>query len=411
VAAVLGAGSASGAQAGAPDQGRARPPLDIHGIGHDQGSPDAPIKVVEVSDFGCGYCRVFNQEIFPTLRDEFIATGKVQWKFVPFVLGIFPNGDRAALAAECAAAQGAEAFIRMRSRLFAAQSGWKDVESPDELFVRLAGEEGLKERPFRRCLQDQERAEQVELNLRLGKALGTRGTPTFIVEGMPLSGTIPVEGFRRVFELLQAENDEPSRDWLPPPPTGGAPTLQSMVLGMGMGYGVGPLDAPVQVIEFSDFGCGYCRAFQEETRPQLDIEYVATGKVRWTYVPFVLGIFPNGDAAAVASECAGLQGRFDSMRRRIYHDQQGWRNQGDPSAYFTKMAEEEGLDGRGFAECLEGDTAPARVKENVRVGQSGGVQGTPAFFINGFLVPGVLPVDAFRDILDLKLSSLAVGER
>ena len=69
--------------------------------------------MIEVTDFGCGYCRIFNQEIFPLVEREFIRTGIVQWKFVPYVLGLFPNGDRAALAAECAAAQGGEAFLRM----------------------------------------------------------------------------------------------------------------------------------------------------------------------------------------------------------------------------------------------------------------------------------------------------------
>lgn len=409
VEAILGESGRSAASQGPGAQLAAQAPLDFSRIGYDQGSPDAPIKVVEISDFGCGYCRVFNQEIFPVLKEEFIETGKVQWKFVPFVLGMFPNGDKAALAGECAAAQGEEAFLRMRNRLFADQAGWRDTEDPDRFFAQLAGAEELEEEAFTRCLRDGERADQVQMNVRLGKALGTRGTPSFIVEGLPISGALPVENFRKLFEFLLAEDGRPSQDWLPPPPTGGGPSIQSQVLGMGMGYGIGPMDAPVQVIEFSDFGCGYCRLFQQETRPILDEEYVATGKVRWTYVPFVLGMFPNGDAAAVASECAGEQGRFDPVRHRLYQDQQGWRNSQEPSAFFTKIADEEGLDSKRFAECLQGDSAPAKVQANTRVGQAGGVRGTPAFFINGFPVSGALPLDSFRDLLDLELSSAVRG--
>jgi protein-disulfide isomerase len=180
---------------------------------------------------------------------------------------------------------------------------------------------------------------------------------------------------------------------------------------MGLGHGVGPVDAPIQIIEFSDFGCGYCRVFQENTRPVLDEEYVATGKVRWTYVPFVLGMFPNGDAAAVASECAAEQNLFDPMRHRLYQDQQGWRNNQEPGPFFTQIAEEEGMDAQRFAECLDADTAPARVQENTRLGQFAGVRGTPAFFINGFPVRGALPLESFRDILDMELSSLSQGIR
>jgi len=330
---------------------------------------------------------------------------------VPYVLGMFPNGDKAAMAAECAATQGPDAFFRMRDRLFADQQGWRDTQTPDDFFARMAGEEGLDERAFSGCLVNGERKEQVELDIRLGKALGTQGTPAFVVQGIPTSGMIPVEGFRQVVEEILAENDNPTRDWLPPPPTWGRPSLQSQVLSMGMGHGVGPVDAPIQIIEFSDFGCGYCRMFQEQTRPVLDDEYVATGMVRWTYVPFVLGMFPNGDQAAVASECAAEQGSFDPMRRRLYQDQQGWRGSQEPGPFFTQLAEEEGLDPERFAECLEEDTAPDRIQENNRVGQSVGIRGTPAFFINGFPVRGAQPLDTFRDILDMELSALSAEGR
>jgi protein-disulfide isomerase len=180
---------------------------------------------------------------------------------------------------------------------------------------------------------------------------------------------------------------------------------------MGMGHGVGPVDAPIQIIEFSDFGCGYCRVFQETTRPVLDEEYVATGKVRWTYVPFVLGMFPNGDHAAVAGECAAEQGSFDAMRVRLYRDQQGWKNGQDPKPFFQKLAEEEGLDAEQFAQCLGEDTAQGRIQENTRVGQAAGIRGTPAFFINGFPVNGAQPLEAFRDMLDIRLSATSEDGR
>jgi protein-disulfide isomerase len=94
------------------------------------------------------------------------------------------------------------------------------------------------------------------------------------------------------------------------------------------------------------------------------------------------------------------------MRRRLYEDQQGWKNNEDPGPFFTQIAEEEGLDAEEFGECLDQEGAPGRIQENTRLGQAAGVRGTPAFFINGFPVNGAQPLEAFRDMLDLRLNSL-----
>jgi protein-disulfide isomerase len=392
-----------------PSQDRGRPTLDIGAIGYDQGDPNAPVKVVEISDFGCGYCRVFNQQTYPALYEEFIKTGKVQWKFVPFVLGMFPNGEEAALAGECAGEQGSEVFNGMRDRIFAEQTGWRNSEAPDQFFSRLAEEEGLDAGRFTECLMEARPAPKLQMNVRLGQALGVRGTPLFVLEGIPVSGAIPLENFRQVLDMLVSDSDGPSTDWLPPPPTGGGPSVPNQVLSLGMGYSLGPEDAPVNVVEFSDFGCGYCRVFQTQTLPVLVDEYVDTGLVRWTYVPYVLGIFPNGEQAALAGECAGEQGKFEPMRARLYEDQAGWRGADEPSAFFQRLADEEGLDAPMFARCMEGEEAASRVQDNTRLGQAGGIRGTPGFFVNGFPISGALPLDSFRDVIDLELSSLTAG--
>lgn len=390
-----------------PNRDPGRPPLDLQRIGYDQGDPDAPVKVIEVSDFGCGYCRIFNQQSFPVLLEEYIETGKVEWKFVPFVLGMFPNGDKAALAGECAGAQGPGAFLRMRGRLFSDQSGWRDSQDPQAFFMGLARDEGLDESEFGRCLEEESRAAEVEANVRLGKALGARGTPMFVIGGVPVSGALPLDDFRRILDFILEERSSPSRNWLPGAPTGGGPSITALARNLGIGHSVGTPDAPVKILEFSDFGCGYCRLFQEQTRPILLDEYVDSGLVQWTYVPFVLGIFPNGEEAALAGECAAEQEHFEPMRRRLYEDQAGWRDSSEPGAFFARLASEEGLDEGRFTECMEGDAVRAQVQENTRLGQMGGVRGTPAFFINGFPVPGALPIDSFRDLLDLQITAVA----
>src|SRR5687768_8294750 len=67
--------------------------VDLTGVGYDRGDPKAPVVMVEFSDFGCPYCAKHARETFPALERDFIATGKLFYKHVPFVMGMFPNGD------------------------------------------------------------------------------------------------------------------------------------------------------------------------------------------------------------------------------------------------------------------------------------------------------------------------------
>jgi len=175
-----------------------------------------------------------------------------------------------------------------------------------------------------------------------------------------------------------------------------------------MGYDWGDPQAPVRVMEISDFGCGYCRRFHQETFPALMEIYVDAGLVQWKFIPFVLGMFPNGLEAALAGECGGEQGQFYVMQGRLFADQSGWKNSTDPFPFFAQMAEEEGLDVERFNACLEGGWQENTVRNNIRLGREAGVRGTPTFIIDGAPVSGALPLDTFRDILDLALSQRGI---
>ena len=173
---------------------RTQQPLQVADMGYDFGSGDAPVKVMEISDFGCGYCRRFHEETFPTLLDIYVEAGLVEWKFIPFVLGMFPNGLQAATAGECAGEQ--DMFFRMQDRLFAEQSGWRNSEEPYAFFSRLAEEEGLDAVRFSSCIEGGWRDNQVRANIRLGQQAGARGTPLFLIDGRPISGALPLSDFR-----------------------------------------------------------------------------------------------------------------------------------------------------------------------------------------------------------------------
>ncbi|MBT8397013.1 MAG: DsbA family protein [Gemmatimonadetes bacterium] len=167
-----------------------------------------------------------------------------------------------------------------------------------------------------------------------------------------------------------------------------------------MGYNLGSAEAPVKVLEFSDFGCGYCRRFHEETFPVIKEIYVDGGYLEWKFVPFVIGMFPNGLEASISSECAGEQDQFFPMQGRLFATQRGWRNSEDPYAFFGDLAEEEGLDLDRFKACIEGGWRDNKVRANIRLGQQAGARGTPYYIVDGRTLPGALPLEEFRRLLD-----------
>jgi protein-disulfide isomerase len=169
-----------------------------------------------------------------------------------------------------------------------------------------------------------------------------------------------------------------------------------------LGFNDGSPEAPVKVLELSDFGCGYCRRFHAETYPRIRQVYVEAGLVEWKYVPVSIG-FPNGLQAAIAGECAGEQGRFPAMRARLFGEQAQWRGAGDPYPLFVDLARQEGLDVERFKACIGGRWREARVRDNLRLSGELGARGTPTFVVDGQILPGAQPLDAFRDILDAAL--------
>lgn len=166
-----------------------------------------------------------------------------------------------------------------------------------------------------------------------------------------------------------------------------------------LGYDRGRADAPVVVVEFSDFGCTFCAMFATSTYPTLHREFVATGRVRWKYVPFVMGMFPNGDEAARTAECAAEQGKFWEMHDRLFATQREWKRRGSAAALFTGYAREIGLDAGRFASCYREDRGGARTSANNRAADAARIRATPSFIINGRLVEGALPVETFRQVL------------
>jgi len=186
-----------------PRTGQAQ--LAIDRAGHDVGAPNAPVEVIEFHDLGCSQCARFTAQSFGAIEREFIATGKVRWKSVPFVLGSFRHSAFASEAAECAAEQGK--FLPMHDALLGQQGAWKaSLSVPHALFARIARSVGVDTAKFGECVRSERTRDRVRAHKALAQQLQVYGTPTFIVQRQKrVLGAIPGDQFA---EFLRAEVQE-----------------------------------------------------------------------------------------------------------------------------------------------------------------------------------------------------------
>lgn len=177
-----------------------------------------------------------------------------------------------------------------------------------------------------------------------------------------------------------------------------------------LGFDMGQDDAPIKIVEFSDFGCGYCRKFHTETLPLIVQHYIDEGLVQWKYVTYVSGMFPNGLPAAFAGECVGEQGAFDAMADLLYRRQADWKPEGDPTSVFESLVSELGLDMTEYRACIEAERPRPRIRSGVMLGARLGVNGTPSFLIDGYPLVGAQPFEVWTNILQARLTELASAE-
>ncbi|HTS81551.1 MAG TPA: thioredoxin domain-containing protein [Myxococcaceae bacterium] len=159
----------------------------------------------------------------------------------------------------------------------------------------------------------------------------------------------------------------------------------------------GPKDAPVTIVEFSDFECPYCGA-AHDTVEQVMNTYA--GKVRLVYRQFPLSFHPHAAKAAEASLCAADQGKFWEYHDVLFKDQKKL----EPTD-LKAHASEVGMDAQKFGQCLDSGEKKKAVDADQAAGLQAGVGGTPAFFINGIFLNGAQPLDEFKKVIDGELAS------
>ena len=151
----------------------------------------------------------------------------------------------------------------------------------------------------------------------------------------------------------------------------------------------GQLNAPVQLIVYSDFQCPFCSQFAETTKK---VEQEFKDKVVIAFRHYSLAGHPQAEKAAEASECAALQAKFWQMHDKLFADNVAGRMSLEQ---FKQDAVELGLDQNKFNQCLDSGRYADKVSAQKAEGDQAGVTGTPTSFVNGNIYPGAYPFEDF----------------
>lgn len=160
-------------------------------------------------------------------------------------------------------------------------------------------------------------------------------------------------------------------------PASQPPAPREIVLTLGNAPFKGNANAAVTLVEFTDYECGFCARHVKETMPQLERDYIATGKVKYVFRNFPLeSIHKQSFKAHIAATCAGEQGKFWEMHDRLFANQTALA-----PAQMLGHAQALGLDAARFQACFDGAVQSDQIRKDIVEGQKAGVTATPAFFL------------------------------
>ena len=160
----------------------------------------------------------------------------------------------------------------------------------------------------------------------------------------------------------------------------------------------GDPNAPLTIIEFADFQCPYCGRFFAQTEPQIDKQYIQSGKVRFGYFDFAF-LGQESNWAAEAAECAADQNKFWEYHDMLYSSQSGENQGAFNKDNLKKFAKDLKLDTSAFNNCFDSGKYTQLIQDDSNTASSIGVRSTPTFLINGQPLIGAQPFEAFQRVI------------
>jgi len=204
---------------------------------------------------------------------------------------------------------------------------------------------------------------------------------------------------RQIRELLEKQQNAPA-------PSGGQQQITKATVSIDGAYTMGSKDAPITMVEFTDFQCPFCQQFHVRTFAELKKNYIDTGKVRFVSRDLPLDFHPNAMQAAEAGRCAGEQDQFWAMRDRMNANPDKL-----DMANLVATAQDLKLNVAKFRSCVESAKYKDAIRRDSQTAEKIGANGTPSFVlgrstpegVDGELIVGAMPYEVF----DQKIKALA----
>jgi protein-disulfide isomerase len=388
-------------------------PIPVSDEDPSWGKPDAPVTIVEISDFECPFCA----RVTPTVervKNEYGA-GKIRlvWKDNPMSGHL--NARPAAEAGAVVHALGGD-FWKFNHLAFANQKALTP-----ENFGKWATVSGVDARKFEAAYASKKFGARVDRDIAWASEIGERGTPHFRINGKPLRGAQPFEKFKELIDEQLAAADALAKAGIPankisveltkknykpaeqvkapatkPPPPD---TTVWKVPVLDDDPYLGASDALVTIIEFSDFQCPFCSRV-EPTLQQLMNEYENDVRVVWKDNPmsFHARATPAAYVARFAYEKAGNKG-FWAAHHALFASQS---NLDDPG--LEEVANKLGLSWEKISAAIKGRKYQDKLDDSSHLAEDFQVRSTPYFFINGRRLSGAQPYETFKELVDQQLA-------
>ncbi|MGE0328126.1 MAG: DsbA family protein [Polyangiaceae bacterium] len=401
-------------ESASPDHSGAAIPIDKDDP--QWGRSDAYVTLVEFSDLECTFCKRVEPDL-ARIRAEYGADKlRFVWKHMP--LSFHKQARNAALASQSVMSRkGSEAFWKFRDLAYQNQAGLNPAA-----FELWAMDLGVSAAEFRTDLGDSKLSSQLRADEALAKRLGVSGTPTFFVNGRRLVGAA---SFAQLKEVIDAELAEAKRleaagtgrgDIYPqrlsvnlvaqpaPTPRPSAPpapqdTTVYHVPVTPSDFIRGPSDAPVTIVEFSDYECGYCKRV-EATLHKLMKDYPGDVRLVWKDRPLSFHRYAQGAAEfARAATKPGSPGSYWQVHDALFEAQPRFA-----PMELEALAQKLGQPWKSIEARMKSQPVQAAIREDIQLADSLKVSGTPNFFINGRALRGAVPIERFAALIDAELA-------
>ncbi|GAB4298999.1 MAG: hypothetical protein Kow0090_14490 [Myxococcota bacterium] len=393
-----------------PERERQEPPAEWVKVEVGKNTPRlgpeyAPVTIVEFSDFECPFCSRASKTVHE-IHEKYGDKVRIFFRQLP--LSFHKNAHLAAQASLAAHAQGK--FWQYHDKLFENQRALQK-----ENLIQFAKDVGLDVKRFTAELDSGKYKDAVDEEIKYSTQVGARGTPHFFINGKRFSGARPFEQFKVEIDAALAKAEEelkkgttldklydnlmanlPKSAPTPPRPAEVDDPNKVYDVKVGAAPSKGPANAPITIIEFSEFQCPFCKR-AAPTIEQILKDY--KGQVRIAFKHNPLPFHNNAMNASLAAMAAAEQGKFWEMHDILFENQQAL----DPSQYES-YAQKAGLDVAKWKKAYESQKYKAHIEADQKEAMTVGAQGTPTFFINGRKLVGAQPYENFKRMIDEELA-------